>query len=143
MTLPITLPQGMEITGDIKPGYEAILTSEALNLVAKLTREFEARRQDLLAVRVERAKRLDAGDVFISTHIADRRANLTAAPAPAPEAAVDIFISTHIADRRAIWRHGGETMRERVRNKIALSGGGMWRRVRATIAALTAMVAAV
>ena len=48
----ITLPAGMQITGDIKPGYENILTADALSLVVKLTREFEARRQQLLAVRV-------------------------------------------------------------------------------------------
>ncbi len=58
----LTLPAGMEITGNIKPGYENILTSEALALVAKLSREFESRRQQLLSVRVERAKRLDAGE---------------------------------------------------------------------------------
>ncbi|WP_373986740.1 malate synthase A [Duganella sp. BuS-21] len=58
----ITLPDGMQVTGDIKPGYETILVPEALALVAKLSREFEARRQQLLAVRVERAKRLDAGE---------------------------------------------------------------------------------
>ena len=58
----IALPEGMQITGEIKPGYEQILTPAALALVAKLTRAFEPRRQDLLAVRVERAKRLDAGE---------------------------------------------------------------------------------
>ena len=58
----IALPEGMQITGDIAPGYEQILTPAALALVAKLTREFEPRRQQLLAVRVERAKRLDAGE---------------------------------------------------------------------------------
>lgn len=58
----IALPEGMQITGDIQPGYEQILTPAALALVAKLTREFEPRRQQLLAVRVERAKRLDAGE---------------------------------------------------------------------------------
>jgi malate synthase len=36
----ITLPAGMQITGDIKPGYETILTPDALALVAKLSREF-------------------------------------------------------------------------------------------------------
>ena len=58
----LTLPAGMEIIGDIKPGYERVLTPEALTLVAKLSRAFESRRQELLAVRVERAKRLDAGE---------------------------------------------------------------------------------
>ena len=60
--LQLQMPQGMQITAEIKPGYENILTPEALALVAKLTREFEPRRQKLLAARVERAKRLDAGE---------------------------------------------------------------------------------
>ncbi|WEF34667.1 malate synthase A [Pseudoduganella chitinolytica] len=58
----ISLPAGMEITGEIAPGYERVLTPEALALVAKLSREFEPRRQQLLAARVERARRLDAGE---------------------------------------------------------------------------------
>ncbi len=58
----LTLPAGMEIIGDIKPGYERVLTPDALALVAKLSRAFEGRRHELLAVRVERAKRLDAGE---------------------------------------------------------------------------------
>ncbi|MCS0632141.1 malate synthase A [Telluria mixta] len=60
--MTIATPAGMEIRAEIKPGYEQILTPEALALVAKLSREFEPRRQQLLAARVERAKRLDAGE---------------------------------------------------------------------------------
>ncbi|KRC01414.1 malate synthase A [Duganella sp. Root198D2] len=60
--MSITLPAGMQITGEIKPGFERVLTPEALVLVAKLSREFEPRRQELLAKRIERAKRLDAGE---------------------------------------------------------------------------------
>ncbi len=56
------LPAGMEIKGEIKPGFASILTPEALTLVAKLTRSFEPRRQELLAARVARAKRMDAGE---------------------------------------------------------------------------------
>jgi malate synthase len=58
----LNLPAGMEINGDIKPGYEQVLTADALALVAKLTRAFEPRRQELLAARVARAKLLDAGE---------------------------------------------------------------------------------
>jgi malate synthase len=57
----LQLPAGMEIKGEIKPGYEQILTPDALALVAKLTRAFEPRRQQLLAARVVRAKELAAG----------------------------------------------------------------------------------
>ncbi|MES2071129.1 MAG: malate synthase A [Pseudomonadota bacterium] len=59
----LTLPAGMEIKGEIKPGFEQILTPEALALVAKLSRAFEPRRRELLAARVERVKRLDAGEL--------------------------------------------------------------------------------
>ncbi|MEB0032271.1 malate synthase A [Undibacterium sp. RTI2.1] len=59
----IKLPAGMEIKGEIKPGFEQILTLEALELVAKLSRAFEPRRQELLAARAARALRLDAGEL--------------------------------------------------------------------------------
>ena len=58
----ITLPAGMQINGEILPAYHQILTLEALELVATLSRTFETRRQELLAVRVARAARLDAGE---------------------------------------------------------------------------------
>jgi malate synthase len=60
--MTIATPQGLEIKGEIKPGFETILTPEALELVAMLTRKFEPRRQELLAARALRAKRLDAGE---------------------------------------------------------------------------------
>ncbi|WP_027867531.1 malate synthase A [Massilia alkalitolerans] len=60
--MTIATPDGMQITAEIKPGYEQILTIEALELVAKLSRAFEPRRQQLLAARAERARRLDAGE---------------------------------------------------------------------------------
>ena len=56
------LPAGMEIKDEIKPGFASILAPEALTLIAKLTRTFEPRRQELLAARVARAKRMDTGE---------------------------------------------------------------------------------
>jgi malate synthase len=61
--MSLNLPQGVQITGPIKPGYESILTHDALALVAKLHRAFEARRQELLAARVARQARIDAGEM--------------------------------------------------------------------------------
>ncbi|PRC92280.1 malate synthase A [Solimicrobium silvestre] len=58
----LQLPAGMEIIGEIKPGFASILTPEALALIAKLTRTFEPRRQELLAARTARAARMDAGE---------------------------------------------------------------------------------
>ena len=78
------LPAGMEIKAEIKPGYEKVLTPGALALVAKLTREFEPRRQQLLATRVERAKRLDAGERpdFLPETQHIREGDWTIAPIP-------------------------------------------------------------
>ena len=47
----MNLPQGVQITAPMKPEYERILTADALGLVAKLHRTFQARRQELLAAR--------------------------------------------------------------------------------------------
>lgn len=66
MTTPthphLTLPDGMTITGPLKPGYEEILTPDALAFVAELHRRYEGRRADLLDAREARQKRLDAGE---------------------------------------------------------------------------------
>jgi len=55
------LPAGVEIKGDVKPGYERILTPEALAFVADLARKFEATRGSLMTIRDERQAALDAG----------------------------------------------------------------------------------
>ena len=58
----MTKGEGVSINAPMQPGFDRILTAEALALVAKLHRQFEPRRQELLAKRVERAKQLDAGE---------------------------------------------------------------------------------
>ncbi|MFZ6730879.1 malate synthase A [Undibacterium sp. Ji42W] len=80
----LTLPEGMQISGEIKPGFADILTPEALALVAKLSRAFEPRRQELLAARVERAKRLDAGETpdFLPETLHIREGDWKIAPIP-------------------------------------------------------------
>ena len=60
--MALTLPAGMTIDATITPEFERILVPDALALVAKLHRAFEPRRRELLAARVERTKRLDAGE---------------------------------------------------------------------------------
>ena len=61
--MSLKLPAGVQITAPIQPQYEAILSHDALALVAKLHRAFEARRQELLKARVERQARIDAGEL--------------------------------------------------------------------------------
>jgi len=82
--MSIALPAGMEIKGEIAPGYEQVLTPEALALVAKLSRAFEPRRQELLAMRVSRAKRLDDGERpdFLAETAHVRNGEWTIAPIP-------------------------------------------------------------
>src|SRR5512137_2521935 len=81
----MNLPQGIQITAPMTPAYERILSPDALGLVAKLHRTFEARRQELLAARVERAKRLDAGERpdFLPQTKSVRDGDWTIAPVPA------------------------------------------------------------
>ncbi|RWS18162.1 malate synthase A-like protein, partial [Leptotrombidium deliense] len=57
-----TKVDGVEIKGDLKPGFDEILTNDALNFVAKLHRNFNERRLQLLEERAKRQKRLDAGE---------------------------------------------------------------------------------
>ncbi len=72
----ISTPAGMEISGDIKPGYERVLTTEALALVAEVDARVRTAPPGVAGeARVERAKRLDAGerpDFLLETaHIRD------------------------------------------------------------------------
>src|SRR6266850_3937226 len=81
----MTLPPGVAIQAPLKPGFDRILTAEALALVAKLHRTFEPRRKELLARRAERAKRLDAGERpdFLAETRQVRESKWTIAPIPA------------------------------------------------------------
>jgi malate synthase len=61
--MSFVLPAGVQVTAPLHPGYESILTPEALELVARLHRTFEPRRQELLKARVQRQARIDAGEM--------------------------------------------------------------------------------
>ena len=55
------IPDGVEIRAPIKPGYERVLTPEAVAFVAELERKFGAERARLLRLRAEIQAKLDAG----------------------------------------------------------------------------------
>jgi malate synthase len=80
----LDLPAGVAIDGVIKPGFEKVLTKEAVAFVADLQRKFNARREELLAARVERQKRLDAGEKpdFLAETAKIRESDWTVAPLP-------------------------------------------------------------
>jgi malate synthase len=56
------LTAGIEITGEMAPGFEDILSDEAVQFVAGLERRFGAERKRLLAARAEFQARLDGGE---------------------------------------------------------------------------------
>jgi malate synthase len=61
--MTLSLPDGVQIDAPLHPRFEEILTPEALAFVARLHRAFEPRRQELLKARVDRQKRIDAGEM--------------------------------------------------------------------------------
>ena len=81
-----TIPAGVEILTPSSPAQDEILTPEALELVAKLARALEPRRQELLKRRLERQAALDAGerpDFLPETADDPRRPTGSVAPIPA------------------------------------------------------------
>jgi malate synthase len=82
-----TLPsvEGVAVTGDVTPAYAEILTADALTFVAKLSRAFEGRRQELLQQRVARQAEIDAGKLpdFLPETREIREGDWTIAPEPA------------------------------------------------------------
>ena len=79
-----TLPDGLELRGELKRGFDEILTPDALAFVAKLERTCRAARAECLERRGERQAALDAGgtlDFLPETqHIRD--GDWTCAPIP-------------------------------------------------------------
>jgi malate synthase len=58
----LDLPDGVEVTGPLHDRYDEVLTRPALELVARLHRELDGRRRELLARRRERVAAIAAGD---------------------------------------------------------------------------------
>lgn len=52
---------GVEILGAMNSGYADILTADAVNFVAALSRQFESRRHELMATRTRRQTEFDSG----------------------------------------------------------------------------------
>jgi malate synthase len=75
---------GVTLRGAMAPGFDAILTPEALSFLADLERRFGAERKRLLARRVQVQARLDAGEKpdFLKETRTVREADWTVAPLP-------------------------------------------------------------
>jgi len=76
---------GLEVHAPLVPVSVEILTAEARRFLTTLARACEGRRQELLARRVERQRRLDAGGLpdFLRETRSVREASWTVAPIPA------------------------------------------------------------
>jgi malate synthase len=78
------LPENVSIAGPVNADFAEILGSDALAFVASLHRQFEPRRQQLLAARAERQKRFDAGVLpdFLAETQAIRERDWRVSPQP-------------------------------------------------------------
>src|SRR2546423_12406780 len=79
-----TPPAGLQITAEVTPEFTEILTPDALAFVAKLQREFRARRSEALRARQDRQLRFDAGELpdFLPATKKIRGSDWTCAPIP-------------------------------------------------------------
>ena len=79
------IPAGITLRAAVTPQFADILTPPALAFVAMLHRQFESRRQELLAKRAARQLEFDAGKLpdFLPETQAIRDAEWTIAPQPA------------------------------------------------------------
>jgi malate synthase len=75
---------GIEVLGTVTAAYAEILTTPALEFLAKLARQFEARRQDLLKARVARQEEIRQGKMpdFLKETAEIRSAEWTVATIP-------------------------------------------------------------
>jgi len=99
----LDLPPGCEVTGHLRPGYEAVLTRDALEFVVDLARRFAPRVEELLARREARQAEIDSGklpDFLPETHgIREHEWHVTAIPADLQDRRVEI---TGPTDRKMI-----------------------------------------
>jgi malate synthase len=77
-------PPGVQIRGRVDAEAAEILTPQALDFLARLTRQFETRRRELLALRVERQRERDEGTLpdFLPGTRRLRESEWTGAPIP-------------------------------------------------------------
>jgi malate synthase len=80
----VVVTTDVDVRSEVLPEWEAILSDEALLFVAALHKEFNGRREELLAAREARKARLDAGELpdFLPETREIRESDWTVAPIP-------------------------------------------------------------
>ena len=83
--MPLDIAETVEVLAPVEGRAAEILTPDALDFVAMLHRRFDGRRRDLLAARVQRQARFDAGETpdFLPETAAVRQGEWRIAPIPA------------------------------------------------------------
>jgi malate synthase len=78
------MPEGIDVLGKLTPQFAEVLTPQALAFVAKLSRKFEVRRRELMAMRAQRQTDFDAGKLpdFLAETKTIREGAWTVAPVP-------------------------------------------------------------
>ncbi len=81
----MTTDTNLGLYGRLEPGFDEVLTPDALEFVAALQREFGGRRTELLEARARRRERLAAGELldFLPETREVREGDWRAAPVPA------------------------------------------------------------
>ena len=79
-----TIAPGVELTAPLPAHYATILTTDAIDFIVKLQRAFNPRRKELLAARIARQARLDAGEKpdFLPETAEIRNVDWTISPLP-------------------------------------------------------------
>jgi malate synthase len=98
-----TIHTDIEVRRELEPEWDSILSDEALGFVAMLHKEFNPRREELLAAREERKARLDGGELpdFLAETREIRESDWTVAPIP-PDLADRRVEITGPVDRKMI-----------------------------------------
>ncbi|MGE7274683.1 malate synthase A [Brevibacillus panacihumi] len=104
MSMIPTNPYPIVIDAEMLPGYEEILTPEALQFIGKLERNFGDRRLELLAKREERQAQIDEGILpdFLPQTAAIREGDWTVAPLPADLLDRRVEITGPAGDRKMV-----------------------------------------
>jgi malate synthase len=99
----LDLPPGCAVSGTLRPGFETILTREAMDFVVELARKFGPRVEELLARREVRQKEIDSGslpDFLVETRaVRESEWHVTSIPADLQDRRVEI---TGPTDRKMI-----------------------------------------
>jgi malate synthase len=84
MTANTVLPAGLTLRATVLPQHAEILTTQALSFIARLHRQFEGVRQELLAKRAARQREFDSGVLpdFLPETKTIRQSEWTIAPQP-------------------------------------------------------------